>query len=263
MTNKAPQRIEEYAQKHSHTLNSPRLVSVIIIFLNARQFLEEAIASVLAQTNPDWELLLVDDGSTDESAAIALRYAAEYPANIRYLEHSNHQNRGKSLSRNLGIAHARGEYIAFLDADDIWLPHKLEQQVALLEVHPEAGMIYGLDRYRYSWTGRSDDERDFIHPLGVSPNCVIEPPKLFVQFFLRQEAAIPCPTNILVRRAVFERVGGFEAAFHGIFNIYEDQAFYAKVTLATPVFASDTCWSKYRQHPESSCAVAQQSGEGR
>src|SRR5262245_22187425 len=107
-------------------------VSAIMIFLNAAQFLQEAIWSVFAQTYDDWELLLVDDGSTDGGTDIALRYAHRYPQRVCYLEHPGHQNRGMSASRNLGIRNAKGDYIAFVDADDVWLPSKLAQQVAVL-----------------------------------------------------------------------------------------------------------------------------------
>ena len=111
--------------------NKP-LVSAIIIFLNAEKFIEEAIESVFAQTYENWELLLVDDGSTDSSTRIALRYAEQHHDKVRYLEHSGHQNLGMSAARNLGISHAKGAYLAFLDADDVWLPRKLEQQVAIM-----------------------------------------------------------------------------------------------------------------------------------
>src|SRR5438128_12540181 len=96
------------------------LVSAIIIFLNAEQFIQEAIESVFAQTYDNWELLLVDDGSTDGSTAIARSYLERHPRRVRYLEHSEHANRGMSASRNIGSRYARGEYIAFLDADDVW-----------------------------------------------------------------------------------------------------------------------------------------------
>src|SRR5215218_5812117 len=98
-------------------MSSESLVSVIIIFLDAERFIEEAIESVFAQTYDDWELLLVDDGSTDGDTRIALEYAEQNPGRVRYLQHPGHQNRGMSASRNLGIGSARGEYIAFLDAD--------------------------------------------------------------------------------------------------------------------------------------------------
>jgi glycosyltransferase involved in cell wall biosynthesis len=101
------------------------VVSIVVIFLNAEQFIREAIESAFAQTYKCWELLLVDDGSADGSKAIAHQYAALYPERVLYLEHHDHQNRGMSASRNLGVSHARGKYIAFLDADDVWLPHKL------------------------------------------------------------------------------------------------------------------------------------------
>jgi len=73
------------------------LVSVVVIFLDAARFLEEAVASVLAQDHPNWELLLVDDGSRDGSSAIARRYAERHPGRVRHLEHAGHANRGKSV----------------------------------------------------------------------------------------------------------------------------------------------------------------------
>src|SRR6266566_8733383 len=128
-----------------------------MIFLNAERFIEEAIESVFGQTYDDWELLLVDDGSKDGSTEIARRYAEEHSKRVRYFEHAGHQNRGMSASRNLGIRRSRGEFIGFLDADDVWLPHKLEQQLAILKAYPEAAMVYGPIQWWYSWTGNSDD----------------------------------------------------------------------------------------------------------
>src|SRR6266699_1417076 len=107
------------------------MVSVIISFLNAEKFLEEAIDSVFRQTWGGWELLLVDDGSSDASTGIALRCARENERKVRYLEHARHQNLGQAASRNVAISHSAGELIAILDSDDVWLPCKLEQQVAL------------------------------------------------------------------------------------------------------------------------------------
>src|SRR6266487_3700210 len=156
--------------------SQPR-VSAIIIFLNAERYIDEAIESVFAQAYDSWELLLADDGSTDGSTAIVLQYAERYPDKVRYLEHPGHQNRGMSATRNLGIRNARGEYIAFLDADDVWLPQKLEQQVQALDAHPEAGMIYAPTQYWYSWTGKREDiQYDNLPKLGLEPNTLIKPP---------------------------------------------------------------------------------------
>jgi len=104
--------------------NQP-LVSVIIILLNEEKFIAEAIDSVFAQDYDNWELLLVNDGSTDNSTNTALDYAQKNPQKVCYLEHPNYENCGMSASRNLGIEIAKGKFIAFLDADDIWLPGKL------------------------------------------------------------------------------------------------------------------------------------------
>ena len=231
-------------------------VSVVIIFLNAERFLQEAIESVFAQTYSAWELLLVDDGSTDGGTAIAQQYASYHPNQVRYLEHSGHDNRGMSASRNLGIRNARGSYVAFLDADDVWLSNILEEQVAILETYPEAAMVYGPIEYWYSWTGMPEDrERDYVEKLGVPPDTIIQPPRLF-PLFLRDKATVP--SGILVRRGVIERVGGFEDTFRGE---YEDQVFCAKICLDAPVFASGRCWYRYRQHPGSCVLTGQTTGE--
>lgn len=172
------------------------LVSVIIIFLNAAKFFEEAIESVFAQTDDNWELLLVDDGSTDPSTAIARLYVEREPGKIRHLEHPGHGNHGMSASRNLGIRHAQGKYVAFLDADDVWLPHKLEQQVAIMESQPTAAMIYGATQYWRSWTENPEDlQRDYTPRLGVQPSTLVEPPRLLT-LYLRGEAAVPSPVTL-------------------------------------------------------------------
>lgn len=247
-------------------MNPKPLVSVIIIFLNAEKFIEEAIESIVAQTYNAWELLLVDDGSDDGSTNIAKNHASQTPHQIYYLEHPDHQNRGKGASRNLGINEAKGDFIAFLDADDIWLPNKLEEQINILQANPEIGMLYGDTLYWHSWTGNPDDiRRDFIPRLGVESGTLLDPPML-LPLYLRGKAAVPCTCSILVKRSIANEVGGFEEAFRGVYNIYEDQAFYAKISLIAPAQAINRCWDKYRQHGEASVAIAritQQEDEAR
>lgn len=241
-------------------MSSP-LVSVVIIFFNSEKFIEEAIESVFAQTYGNWELLLVDDGSSDRSTKIALRYAQQYPQKVCYLEHEAHQNRGMSATRNLGIRHAKGEYIALLDSDDVWLPHKLEQQVAILEAQPEAAIVYGPSQKWYSWTDNPEDaQRDVLYNLGVQPNCLIKPPTLLA-LCLKQKVITPCPSNILFRREMIERTGGFEESFQGIYQLYEDQAFLSKVHLKESVFVASECWDKYRKHPDSCVSLVTKAGQ--
>src|SRR5437867_1279561 len=237
-------------------MNSKPLVSAIIIFFNEEKFLQEAIESVWSQTYDNWELLLVDDGSSDASTQIALQYASQYPEKVRYLEHHGHKNQGMSASRNLGIRHAEGKYIAFLDADDVWLPKILEEQLAILEAHPAAALVYGPIQWWYSWTGNPEDIRqDHLHALSTPTNTLVKPPTPLIQCLQGQGLK---PSGYLIRRETVEEVGGFEEAFRGL---NEDQVFCAKVCLKETVFVSDQCWYKYRQHPDSACAVAKQTAQ--
>ena len=245
-------------------MNNGSMVSSIMIFLNAEKFIEEAIESILAQTHQNWELLLVDDGSTDDSTQVALRYAELHPERVRYLEHPGHRNRGMSASRNLGISRARGEYISFLDADDVWFPHTLEQQLAILDSHSEAGMVYGSSLYWFGWTGDPEDSqrdfRDFVEECGVKPNTLIEPPELLRTFLRRDKGpcvfgSIPAPSTVMVRREVARKVGGFVEESHQHRGQYDDQFFYVKVGLEVPVLTADKLWCKYRQHSEATTTV--------
>jgi glycosyltransferase involved in cell wall biosynthesis len=234
-------------------------VSIVTPFLNAGPFIEESITSVIAQTYHDWELLLVDDGSTDASTAIALKYAAAYPDKVRYLSHEQRQNRGASASRNLAARHARGEYLAFLDADDVYLPRKLEVKVPILDAHPEVGMLYAATEYWYSWSDRREDAgRDWVwRRYGAEPDTVIDPPQMLLRF-LEDGGTVPCMGGVLARRAAVERVGGWEESFR---RICTDQVFHAKLCLNFPVMIVDVCLDRYRQHENSSCQTVARAGQ--
>ena len=234
-------------------------VSIITPFLNAERFLQESIESVLAQTYDRWELLLVDDGSTDGSAVIARRFAVAHPGKIRYLAHDGLQNRGASASRNLGIHHATGEYLAFLDADDVYLPRKLEEQVPLLDAHPSVALTYAATEYWYTWSGRPEDAgRDWIWTnYGAEPNAIIEPPRMLMTF-LRDGGTVPCMGSVLVRRSAVDAVGGWNESFR---TICTDQVFHAKLSLKFPILIADACWDRYRQHEDSSCRRVERAGQ--
>ena len=105
-------------------------VSIIMPLYNAALYIAEAVDSVQAQTLPDWELIIVDDASSDDSAALAAAYV-QRDARIRLIRHA--QQVGAALARNTALAAAAGRYIAFLDSDDVWLPHKLERQLAFMQ----------------------------------------------------------------------------------------------------------------------------------
>jgi glycosyltransferase involved in cell wall biosynthesis len=119
-------------------MNRPA-VSVIIPTYNRENLLPRALDSIEAQTFGDWEIVLVDDGSTDHSADLAAPYALRLGERFRYL---HQQNRGSSAARNRGIDSCRGRFVAFLDSDDEFLPTKLERQLVLFEQRPDLGLVY-------------------------------------------------------------------------------------------------------------------------
>jgi glycosyltransferase involved in cell wall biosynthesis len=193
-----------------------------------------------------------DDGSTDNSAKIAKEYASLYPDRVRYLHHQNFQNLGMSAARNLGIDNAKGEYIAFLDADDVWMPDKLTEQVEILAAHPTAGMVYGRSLMWYSWNDRREDRlTDYLPPLGLQADRLIRSGQLSIPF-LQDLIQSPTTCSMMVRREVFATIGRFENDFRGL---NEDKVFIFKVLLNTPVFVADRYWAKYRQHEASNCAT--------
>ncbi|WP_373481317.1 glycosyltransferase family 2 protein [Geminocystis sp.] len=232
-------------------MTNNHLVSCVIIFFNQEKFIEDAIGSILAQTYQNWELFLVDDGSTDNSSKIAQNYAKKYGDKIKYLQHENHQNRGKNASRNLGIDKSKGDYIAFLDGDDVWLPHKLQQQVEIFYNYPSAKMIYGRTLFWYSWTTKPEDKnKDYFMNLGVNPNTLIYPPDLLI-LSLQNKTQTPTTCNAIFRREVLEIIGKWDENFG---NIYEDQIFFSQVQLKMPIFVADEYWAKYRRHSDNSTA---------
>ena len=126
---------------------------------------------------------------------------------------------------------------------------KLERQLAILEEQTEAVMVYGATELWHSWAGTGEDvARDSKQAIGVEANTLVRPPALLM-LFLARKAITPCPSDVLVRRETVAAVGGFVDSFPGM---YEDQVFFAKVTLQAPVFVSGECWSRHRQHPNSS-----------
>ena len=234
---------------------APPRVSVIIIVYDGETYLAEAIESVLAQTWPDYELLVVDDGSRDGSRELAQTYVQAHPERVRLLRHPGGVNRGMSATRNLGLAHAQGDLVAFLDADDVWAPGKLAEQVAILDEQPEAGMVYGRALIWNAWRPDAAEE-DFVYDLGVEPGQLYAPPHLF-HLQLKNVYQTPTSSGSLLRKSLVDGVGGFEAAFKGMF---EDQVFYAKALLAAPTYVADAVWFKYRQHPQSATAASAAAG---
>lgn len=170
------------------------LVSVVIPVYNTEKYIVETIDSVISQTYGEWELLLVDDGSTDGSLALMQEIAAENPK-IRVI---SKPNGGQASARNKGIQEAKGELIAFMDSDDLWLPNKLEDQIKdWNEINPD--FMYGLGYFlhqetkeleSYDWITGKRSGMDFFNELFIS-------------------SAVNTNT-VLVRKSIFDTVGYFD-----------------------------------------------------
>lgn len=231
------------------------IVSVILCFYNEEKFIDEAVASVLDQDFANWELILVDDGSSDASTQKAKDYARLYK-NVFYYHHPGHCNEGLSASRNLGIEKSRGAFVAFIDADDVWYTDKLSYQLQIFEKHPGTTVILESSLYWKSWAG---NEEDVLIKVGVREG-VYRPPYLMLKLYPLGDGAAPCPSGIMAHRSVFERCE-FEESFKGIFQMYEDQAFLCKVYLNEKVYVSHACHNKYRQRVSSLVSSVYESGK--
>lgn len=228
--------------------------------LNAEAYLVQAIESVFSQTTSAlWELLIVDDGSTDHSLALAEQYAHRFPHCVRVLRHSGGVNRGASASRNLALAEARGEFIAFLDADDVWLPHMLERQIDTLRQWPEVSMVYANAERWWNFGLPFDPGVGSLgdnHLPPLLPQTVrsglLEPPSL-LRIFSADETMTPCTCTVVVRTEAARRLGGFVNDFRGLFD---DQAFYAKFALQELIWVNLDCVARYRRHAASTCVQA-------
>lgn len=227
------------------------LVSVIVPIFQAERFLEDAIDSVRRQTLEDWELLLVDDGSTDGGREIAHAAVRRDPARTMLLEHPGRANCGLPASRNRALAVARGTFVAPLDADDTWQPQKLERQVQLLNEWTEAALVFGSPKYWRGWTGlESDTRHDIVPGPGVEADTLHHPPTLLARLYPLGSLPAPCPSDLLVHRSWLTRLGGFEPSFSGPLSMYEDQALLAKLYLAAPAWVSSESWTWYRVHSD-------------
>jgi glycosyltransferase involved in cell wall biosynthesis len=174
----------------------PPLVSVIIPTYNYAHFLREAIDSVIEQTFKDYEIIVVDDGSTDDTKEVIKQYSC----NIHYIYK---KNSGPNSSRNAGIKASCGKYIAFLDADDKWLSNKLALQIALIERNENIGLVYGTSIFFDNVSGA------FIKKFPSVDVCCRG--NILKELYLNQIISSPTP---LIRRAVFEKIGIFDESRH-------------------------------------------------
>jgi GT2 family glycosyltransferase len=205
-------------------------VSVIIPTYNRAHLVDEAIDSVLAQTYRDHEIIVVDDGSTDDTQQVLQSYGDA----IRLV---TRRNGGSCAARNTGLEQAQGDYIAFLDSDDLFLPGKLELQLKGFDRFPSAGMIYSRSlRFEH---GRGLDDRLLGTYVGHAPG---ELQDIFEDMLLLKRA--PLTHDTLVRRNCFTEVGGFDTQL----RVATDHDMWLRVSARCQVAFVDAAVAAYRQH---------------
>ena len=199
-------------------------VSVIIPTYNSAQYVVEAVESVLAQTWQDFEILVIDDGSTDETEQVLRRYKNP----VRYLHQSNG---GVAVARNRGIQESRGRYLAFLDADDTWLPDKLEFQINELQKHPQTQACYS------AFTIVDAD----LNPLGISRS---QRQNSALEDLLTHGNIIGSICTVLCERSLFDEVGGFDPKL----SQCADWDMWVRLAAHTEFLYLDEPLVTYRQH---------------
>jgi len=205
-------------------------VSVIVNLYNGKATLAETIESVLAQSFADWELLVWDDCSSDGGAEVVERYT---DPRIRYFR--SHVQIPLGQARQSAIEMTDGDWVAFLDQDDLWLPQKLERQLSVAERHPEAALIYG--RTVRFYPNGSERDYDQAHEYALLPEGDI-----FLSLF--QDSCYIAMSSAMFRRSALEAIGGIPSTI----RIIPDYYLYLAVSQRFPVAAVQEVVCRYRMH---------------
>jgi glycosyltransferase involved in cell wall biosynthesis len=204
-------------------------VSVVIPCYDQARFLGEAIESVLAQTYRDFEVIVVNDGSPDDTEAVVAPYCDD--AGVRYVRQAN---AGVSAARNAGLRESRGDLVVFLDADDRLLPQALEIGVEALASHPDCAFVWG-------HCSLMAVDGTFI-PSNPKPRIMSE----HYSVLLRNNY-IRTPGSVMYRSAILREINGFEESLRGP----EDYDLHLRITRKWPVYCHDQPTTEYRVHPTS------------
>jgi glycosyltransferase involved in cell wall biosynthesis len=221
-------------EQSSHEANVTPKVSIVMAVLNGERYIAEAIQSICDQTYDNFELLVVDDGSTDRTKEIAMSFSSTI--DVKYIRHET--CRGIAPSMNDGIRNASGDMIAFLDHDDTWFPHFLETQVRYMTAHPDVGMAH-------SDLQTIDHDGNVLEPsVAVCRNRVEPSGHIFRQVFLH---SMICGNTVLIRKECFTRLGLFDENLKwGDYHMWLRIARHYKIDYVNQVLTS------YRQHASQS-----------
>lgn len=199
-------------------------ISVVIPVYNGEKTIQQTVESVLCQTFQDIEILIINDGSSDRTLEIL------NPISDSRLKIHSFPNAGLAASRNRGIDLAQGDYISFIDADDLWTPDKLQDQLNALEADSQAGLAY-------SWTDFIDETGNFLRPGGYARIAGNVYRELLLSYFIESGS------NILIRKEIIARVGYFDESLQAA----EDWDFALRVASCYPIVVVPKVQVLYRQ----------------
>lgn len=220
-------------------------ISVCVPTYNGARYLDQALDSVLCQTLPDFELIVYDDASSDETPQLVARRSDQ---RLRYFRQPC--NVGIADNRNSCLRVARGQYIAWLDSDDIYHPEMLARQSSVLDEHPNVGLVHGA----YEVIG-PDGSRLKDWPLPFSEDVIQCGHAAFRELILSNYITAP---TVMVRRDCYDRVGPYMS---GLGNSSEDWEMWLRIALHTNLAYTATTVARYRQHDASTSTVTTRSGE--
>jgi glycosyltransferase involved in cell wall biosynthesis len=204
------------------------LVTVVIPAYNAGKYIAETIGSVLSQSYRNIEIIVVDDGSSDRTAEIARSYASDPRLSV-----FTQKNAGVSAARNFGLSLAKGKYIAFLDADDVWLPDNIQHKAAMLEADEGIGLVHSDlaiidDSSKLTGETMHGEEGDILEGLLEWRGC-----------------QVPGPSSILTRTDLIKKLGGFDTALSNS----ADQDLFIRLSSVARVRRIKKVLLYYRKHP--------------
>ena len=228
---KALESIDDLFEEDSEP-SEQTLVTVIVPVYNGEKYLRKNIDSVLAQTYKNWELVLVNDGSSDSSVEIIEEYLKK-DSRIRLI---NQENAGQSSARNNGAKAAKGEYLAFLDQDDYYTPEHLESLVKILDEYPEVGMAYD-EAEVIDKDGNREYNRE-AHPFRAANN-----PLNSIIDCIKDNILI-LPGTTMIRKNIFLEVGGFDTDLIG----YEDDHLFVRIFRKSKIKGTPSAGLMYRLH---------------
>jgi glycosyltransferase involved in cell wall biosynthesis len=203
-------------------------VTTVIPAYNASSYLASAIESALLQEGVSQQIVVVDDGSTDDTPSVLERFGDR-------IETIRQSNRGLSAARNAGIHAAKGKYVAFLDADDLWVPGKLARQVAALEINPEAAMLHS---QTVSWDPTTGIERPFVKAPSRDYRGAC-----FSRLF---QANAICVSSVIARTDWLQRLGGFDEQI--VRPTTQDYDLWLRIAFESPILFIEEKGTRYRRH---------------